>query len=566
MFLGIHIVTAILDPFTVPRDRRRVVPLASSTGRFGSGSACMSVDLASRSSSRASSASGSATAWRAVHWVAYAAWPLAVLHTLRRGQRLARTWMLAITVALRPRRRRGLLWRLTAGGTNRSRLAARDRRHGRSGRGHAAATPAVEERLMDPRLLAGPPVAPGPRPAPTTSPGSGRCRAVAARSVIPALEASGLLGRGGAGFPVGRKWRSVAEPAGGGPVVLVNGAEGEPLSAKDRTLLRLRPHLVLDGALARGRCRRRRPDRPLRRRGARDARAAVRARPSRERPRPPGRRSTSSTRPPRYVAGEEIGRRPLRQRGDARPTTTPPRPYERGVGGRPTLVQNVESLAYAALIARFGDGWYRERGRGRDAGHGARHGQRRGPRRRPRDRARDDDRRAGREAGAGDGADDRQAVLLGGYFGGWLVDRARLGRAARPDRPARAGRAFGAGVVAFLGNDRCGVRATARIMDYMAGQSAAQCGPCVFGLRAIADATARLAAGRPERDDLERIERWSGQLAGRGACRHPDGAVGQLLSSLRVFGPEWEVHQRRGTCTRERSSDARDPGGATRAA
>ena len=93
-------------------------------------------------------------------------------------------------------------------------------------------------------------------------------------------------------------------------------------------------------------------------------------------------------------------------------------------------------------------------------------------------------------------------------------------------------------------------------MGWMAGQTAAQCGPCVFGLRAIADATARLAVGRPERDDLDRIQRWSQQLAGRGACRHPDGAVGQLLSSLRVFGPEWEVHQRRRPCTRERSGAA----------
>jgi NADH:ubiquinone oxidoreductase subunit F (NADH-binding) len=93
-------------------------------------------------------------------------------------------------------------------------------------------------------------------------------------------------------------------------------------------------------------------------------------------------------------------------------------------------------------------------------------------------------------------------------------------------------------------------------MGWMAGQSAAQCGPCVFGLRAIADATERLALGQPERDDLERIRRGSAQLAGRGACRHPDGAVGQLLSSLRVFGPEWEVHQRRRPCTRERGGRA----------
>jgi NADH:ubiquinone oxidoreductase subunit F (NADH-binding) len=121
-------------------------------------------------------------------------------------------------------------------------------------------------------------------------------------------------------------------------------------------------------------------------------------------------------------------------------------------------------------------------------------------------------------------------------------------------------------VVAFLGADRCGVRATARIMDWMAGQSAAQCGPCVFGLRAISDATTRLAAGQPERDDLERIQRWSRQLAGRGACRHPDGAVGQLLSSLRVFGPEWELHQRRRPCTRESGIRPARPAAGTKVA
>src|SRR5215472_7612913 len=67
--------------------------------------------------------------------------------------------------------------------------------------------------------------------------------------LIETLERSGLLGRGGASFPVGVKWRSVAGRASGAAVVLVNGAEGEPLSRKDRTLMWHRPHLVLDGAL-----------------------------------------------------------------------------------------------------------------------------------------------------------------------------------------------------------------------------------------------------------------------------------------------------------------------------
>ena len=406
---------------------------------------------------------------------------------------------------------------------------------------------------MDPRLFAGPSAAAGPEPYADHVARLGRLPSgAAAPAVIPVLEASGLLGRGGAGFPVGRKWRSVAGQASGAPVVLANGAEGEPLSSKDRTLIRLRPHLVLDGALlaadAIGADRialylgsdRRDAQAPIRRalgerRERRDRRVAI----------------DLVAAPATYVAGEESAAVHFVNDADARPTVTPPRPYERGIGGRPTLVQNVESLAYAALIGRFGDGWFRELGRDATPGSalvtisGA---------------ARDGVREieigttigelAG-EAGAGTAARDRQAVLLGGYFGGWRSAERSWDVPLDPIALRAAGSAFGAGVVAFLANDRCGVRATSRIMDYMAGQSAGQCGPCVFGLRAIADATARLATGRPERDDLERIERWSRQLAGRGACRHPDGAVGQLLSSLRVFGPEWEVHQRRRPCARE---------------
>jgi NADH:ubiquinone oxidoreductase subunit F (NADH-binding) len=403
---------------------------------------------------------------------------------------------------------------------------------------------------MDPRLFSGAPAAAGPEPYADHFARLGQLPSgAAARAVIPVLELSGLLGRGGAGFPVGRKWRSVAGQTGGRPIVLANGAEGEPLSAKDRTLLSLRPHLVLDGALLAADALD--ADRIALYIGDhhRDAHASIR--------RALGERRDLRVAvdllgaPDTYLAGEESAAVHFVNEADARPTVTPPRPYERGIGGRPTLVQNVESLAYAALIGRYGDGWFRELGRDATPGSalvtvsGA-----------DRDGVREIEigmtiGDLADEAGAGTSARDRQAVLLGGYFGGWLSTERGWDVALDPIALRFAGSAFGAGVVAFLGNDRCGVRATSRIMDYMAGQSAAQCGPCAFGLRAIADATARLATGRPERDDLERIERWSQQLAGRGACRHPDGAVGQLLSSLRVFGLEWEVHQRRRPCTRE---------------
>jgi len=403
---------------------------------------------------------------------------------------------------------------------------------------------------MESRILAGPQAGRGPE---TFADHAARLgplpRGSAAQATIPVIEASGLLGRGGAGFPVGRKWRSVAGQGGGAPAVLVNGAEGEPLSSKDRTLLRLRPHLVLDGALlaadAVG------ADRIAIYVGSahRDARASIeRALGERRDIRLPIQLFAA---PPTYVAGEESAAVHFVNAADARPTVTPPRPYERGINGRPTLVQNVESLANAALIARSGDAWYREVGRSSTPGSAL-------------VTVTGLDRDGVREIeigtpigelaevmGAGRGPHDRRAVLLGGYFGGWVSAERSWDLPLDPLALRGAGSAFGAGVVAFLGHDQCGVRATARIMDYMAGQSAAQCGPCVFGLRAIADATARLANGTAAGDDLPRIERWSQQLAGRGACRHPDGAVGQLLSSLRVFGPEWDLHQRRRTCSRE---------------
>ena len=141
------------------------------------------------------------------------------------------------------------------------------------------------------------------------------------------------------------------------------------------------------------------------------------------------------------------------------------------------------------------------------------------------------------------------AVLLGGYFGTWAgLEEARDLRLDQPSLRAR-GFALGCGVVHVLGGRTCGVEASARIMSYLAAQSARQCGPCVFGLSAIAQATRRLASRAPQPGDLERIRRWSGQIRGRGACRHPDGAVGMLSSALRVFGEDFAAHQH-GRCVR----------------
>jgi NADH:ubiquinone oxidoreductase subunit F (NADH-binding) len=360
------------------------------------------------------------------------------------------------------------------------------------------------------------------------------------------LEASGILGRGGAGFPVGRKWRSVAERSGGRAAVLANGAEGEPLSAKDRNLMALRPHLVIDGAVLAARAV-----------GAEEivlyvgtehgaARTAL-VRAAAERPgheRIPIRVVAA---PVGYISGEESSAVHFVNAGDARPTTVPPRPYDRGIRGQPTLVQNVESLAHAALIARFGDGWYRQ------AGHADTRGTAvltvGGTAAQPSVREIQLGTPLG-EVAAQSGADRgrTRAVLLGGYFGGWAGADEAWNLPLDPAAMRSRGFAFGCGVMSFLSPAECGVMATAQILEFLAGSSAGQCGPCVFGLRAIADATHRLAAGKAQRDDLARIERWCGEIAGRGACRHPDGAIGFLRSGLRVFGDDFLRHQQRRPC------------------
>ena len=150
---------------------------------------------------------------------------------------------------------------------------------------------------------------------------------------------------------------------------------------------------------------------------------------------------------------------------------------------------------------------------------------------------------------AGGLTDTPQAVLLGGYFGGWGDARAawplRLDAAAM----RASGATLGCGVVSMLGVERCGVLESARIVSYLADESARQCGPCVFGLRAIAEAVQRVAAGIAQSDYLARARRWAAQLGGRGACHHPDGAAAMLLSALEVFADEFARHEQGRGCS-----------------
>jgi len=152
-------------------------------------------------------------------------------------------------------------------------------------------------------------------------------------------------------------------------------------------------------------------------------------------------------------------------------------------------------------------------------------------------------------AAAGGASTRTRAVVLGGYFGTWAgVDDVwdlPLDPVAMRDRDLT----FGCGIVGLLARDACGVSVTAEIMAFMAKESAGQCGPCIFGLRAIGDATMRVAHGRGGPGDIDDIERWTAQVVGRGACHHPDGAAQLMASAIEVFGDEFVHHARHGRCS-----------------
>lgn len=368
-----------------------------------------------------------------------------------------------------------------------------------------------------------------------------------ARDLIDELEGSGLLGRGGAGFPVGRKWRALADRPKGRAVVVVNGAEGEPASHKDRVLMATRPHLVIDGAVlaadAIG------ADEIVVYVGMEHEAAVESMDQAIELRRADLRRPVRLVQAPvSYVAGEASAAVNYIETGIAKPTSSPPRVSERGVGGAPTLVQNVESLAYAALIARYGAAWYRALGRydvrgtalvtvtGAASDQGVREIQ------------------IGETVGevavaAGARGASVQAVVLGGYFGTWARVDDVWDMPLDPAIMKGGGLTFGCGIVGLLPDEVCGVSATAGIMAFMAGETAGQCGPCVHGLKAIGDATRRIADGLAAGDDVAQIERWASQVNGRGACHHPDGAAQLMVSALNVFGDEFMHHTRTSRCS-----------------
>ena len=254
--------------------------------------------------------------------------------------------------------------------------------------------------------------------------------------------------------------------------------------------------------------------------------------------------------PPRFLAGQETAVTNRLSGGPALPTFQPPRVSERGLGGAPTLVQNVETLAHLALIARYGPRWFRAIGTSDEPGSMLTTVYRPDARAHIREVAIGTPLAAllGTSDGDGNGGPGVQAWLVGGYHGTWLPVPDAAGVTLDHASLRRFGAAAGAGVLAALPSDRCGLTETARVTGYLAAESAGQCGPCLNGLPRIAAGLAELAGAGHRRQTRADVERWAGLVTGRGACNHPDGTVRFVRSALTVFAPEIKRHAR-GQCS-----------------
>ncbi|OBI43275.1 NADH-ubiquinone oxidoreductase-F iron-sulfur binding region domain-containing protein [Mycobacterium sp. E796] len=344
------------------------------------------------------------------------------------------------------------------------------------------------------------------------------------------VERSGLQGRGGAAFPMAVKLRAVRDNgrAAGGSVVVANGEEGEPASIKDRWLLRHRPHLVLDGLrlaaamVAADRAYVYLSDAE----SARSVQAALAEY-------PPGDVAIEVVNvAPGYIAGEETAVTRAINGGPVKPTDKPPRPFQKGVGGLPTLVSNVETLANLPYLQRHGAAEFRSLGTPSSpgtflvtlTGGGRPPGLYEVPHGLP---------FADLLALHGVSSDRVQGALLGGYFAG-LLNRSVLDATLDHQTFRDLGSGLGCGAIAVIADD-CPVAVAASVLAYFDRENAGQCGSCFNGTAAMAAAAGALRDGAATPEDLDRLRHWSVTLRGRGACATLDAATNVAARMLDQF-------------------------------
>ncbi|MBA3742195.1 NADH-ubiquinone oxidoreductase-F iron-sulfur binding region domain-containing protein [Sporichthya sp.] len=367
------------------------------------------------------------------------------------------------------------------------------------------------------------------------------------RSLQADVASAGLRGRGGAWFPLTRKWQVALENP-GPRVVIANGAEDEPGSRKDRHLMAHSPHLVLDGALlsaaalgadtVRLYVNEHAPAAVAALQGAlAEATAAGLTH---------GVDITIVRAPATYVAGEDSAATEFLASGVAQPRTKPPYPAAEGLDGRPTVVSNVETLAHLALVGRDGPALYRSFGTESCPGTMlitipeecvapgvyevvigtyldtvlANNGK-------------------------GFVAGPARGVQVGGPASGWLTD---LHVALDPDSVAAAGSTLGCGALRVLAKDHCAVDAVVSTSEFFNREQCGKCPPCRMATQFIHRATLAVLDGKGQVAQLDTAPTLIAQIRPATDCSLPGFPLAPLTTARTVFADDFATHLAGGQC------------------
>jgi len=373
----------------------------------------------------------------------------------------------------------------------------------------------------------------------------GDLRRLTAGDLEEAARSAGVLGRGGAGFPLAVKLAAATGRRVLRRHVVVNLSEGEPASAKDAALVLTSPHLILDGAaLVAAALGVREVDLVVPGELSWVEQALVAAVDERTAAGEDRRlRWRIHRAAPRFVAGEASAVTNLIEGGENLPSTSWVPAAVRGVHGRPTLLSNGETFAQlAALVQRPRQvpGTPDEPGtrllsitRGGsieviEVAHGT----------------------PWREVLTPDELDG--PILLGGYHGQWSPAGALRTETVSAPAMRALGLSLGAGIVLALSPGTCPLTYTAGVLRYLAQQSAGRCGPCVNGLPALAEAFEDLVRGRSGPITEPGVEAIAALVHGRGACAHPDGTARLVVSACTTFPDEVALHRNGGCASHPR--------------
>ncbi len=370
--------------------------------------------------------------------------------------------------------------------------------------------------------------------------------------IIETVKKSSLRGRGGAGFPTGLKWSFMPRSAPGQKYLLCNSDESEPGTCHDRDILRFNPHAVLEGMAI----------------GAYSMGATVAYNYLRgEFHHEPFERIEQALKEAceagflgkdvmgsgidiniynvlgagAYICGEETALMESLEGKKGQPRFKPPFPANFGIYGKPTTINNTETLASVPAIMRNGADWFLELGKPNNggpkvfsvSGHVARPGNFEIPLGTPFAELLE-------MAGGMRNGQELKAVIPGGSSMPVLPAGVMMDITMDYDALQKAGSGLGSGAVIVMDETTCMVAACRRIARFYYAESCGQCTPCREGTGWMYRVLQRIEAGKGRMEDIDLLESAAGQIEGHTICAFGEAAAWPVQGFLRHFRHEFE--------------------------